>query len=66
MGWVVGMGMFTTLVCTFWAAAHITTGAGTRGAAAGGGGAGYRGGGTPRGMGAIIGVEENSIAGDRG
>ena len=55
MGWVAGTGMFTTLACACGAAAHITAGAGTRGAAAGRGGTGYGGGGTPRGMGAIIG-----------
>ena len=55
MGLVAGMGMFTTLACTCGAAAHVTAGAGTRGVAAGRGDTGYRGGGTPRGMGAIIG-----------
>ena len=42
------------------------TGAGAAGAATVGGSMGYGGGGTPKGMGAIMGVGESSIVGDVG
>ena len=55
IGWAMGTGAFTMLACTIVATTCVAGRAGDNGAAMGRGGKEYGGGGTPNGMGAIMG-----------